>query len=447
MFKLLVVISLTYTSLLAQERIQLDSYRVRVNKAITTSDVIKIRQHKKWPLTEILLTKLADDQAFASLQKLPDITHLDIEYGNDKITSFKPIKYLKNLIELQTRNILKSEETPLSLNYLKGCTKLQKLILNNVTVSDPSGLTQLKKLNHLNLDNTKINSLDFLKNLKNIDSLTIETSSSNPVLNNMSMEIVGSLPEVSDLNFSSNTHITNLNALALSLELETLNARYCKNLIDIRGLQNSYFLKRVDLYNTKVRSLEGLENKIYLEYLSLSGTEIRSLTPIRKSLHLKNLSLYDTDISDISILSSMRQLEDLNVASTRVSDLSHLSQLKKLRDLSFSSSLVTSITPLRNLKNIKSLSLAKCKVSNLEPLKNFQKLNRLDISETNITDLSPLSNMAKLSSLKIKGTNITDLSALDPCHSLAYLYISKTIPLAEIDRFKKKHPNCKVYDN
>lgn len=155
----------------------------------------------------------------------------------------------------------------------------------------------------------------------------------------------------------SSTKIRDLDRLKNLKNLTTLNASHNSFLTDISALQNLTNLNTLDLSYTDVHDMTPLKNLKGLRALYLSGTGISDLRPLRDLRNLTNLYLDSTRITDINLLPNLQNLDGLSLASDRIADWGPLKDLPNLLELDLSSSNMSDVTPLKNLKKLQSLSL------------------------------------------------------------------------------------------
>ena len=167
------------------------------------------------------------------LQKIADLTELEI-------TPEHPINNIEPLTNLMW---------------------LERLTINNQSVSDLKPLTNKEYLLELNAQNNPINSLDPIENSTLLELLNIE-----------------------------NTQIKDLGPLSKMNNLVTLNAS-----------------------GTLVKVLKPLSNLLKLENLFVNNTDVRSISPIENIPSLKQLRVYNTKVKKRDIEKLQEKRLDLNI--------------------------------------------------------------------------------------------------------------------------------------
>lgn len=128
---------------------------------------------------------------------------------------------------------------------------------------------------------------------------------------------------------------------------------------------------------TETLDLSPLKALTNVEYISLGG-RVDDVNPLAKIKSLKKLDLYETKVKSLASFKSLKQIEKLDLYGTGVSDLSPLSGLKSLKTLRLGNCpLVTDIKPLVALPKLESLDLSHTGVVDLSPVKRMKKLKRL----------------------------------------------------------------------
>ncbi|MCM8527459.1 MAG: leucine-rich repeat domain-containing protein [Lentisphaeraceae bacterium] len=150
------------------------------------------------------------------------------------------------------------------------------------------------------------------------------------------------------------------------------------------------------------------------------------------------------DVKDISPLIHLKDLLYLKLERTKVKDLSPLKSLKNLMRLNISYSDVVDLSPLKSLKDLRSLSISGLQIQSLDGIKHFKNLEELYLSDTLISDLSVLRKFRSLTVLYIDDLEIKDIDPLLNLKKLEEVGLPKNIDVKLLDKFKKRHPKCKI---
>lgn len=158
--------------------------------------------------------------------------------------------------------------------------------------------------------------------------------------------------------------------------------------------------------------------------LNWRNMELSDTSCVRGYDNLSELDLGENQITNLSDLSSLTKLSILNIYHNPVTDFSPLSSITSLTRIDAGETAVSDLSALSSLYNLKYLDVWYTNVSDLSPLSGLTNLTNLYLSHSLVTSLDPIVNLPNLSVLSISGLNITDGS---------------------LERFKQKHPNCKIY--
>lgn len=109
---------------------------------------------------------------------------------------------------------------------------------------------------------------------------------------------------------------------------------------------------------------------------------------------------------------------------------------------SFNSRGIGDLTPLSIFTSLETLDLSNNPIKDIGPLRGLKKLKSLDISNTYVRDLSPLFEHEALEHLNVKATMVVSLEGLP--ESLRLLQVDAELGPAELERFKRAHPQCEV---
>ena len=128
------------------------------------------------------------------------------------------------------------------------------------------------------------------------------------------------------------------------------------------------------------------------------------------------------------------------------SQLEVLKYCKNLRALDLGHNNLYSLDFLKYVPKLEMLIVACNHLIDISPIATLKNLKYLEIFTNKITDLSPLASCTELMDLNIANIRITSLAPLDSLTKLQRLWAidCKSLSRAEINRFQKAHPACKV---
>ena len=341
--------------------------------------------------------KIQDDDPIP-IEKLKDLTELELGFTDPKKYDLTGIEYATNLEELTISHAYNiSDIKPLSKLY-----NLKSLVINSSSISDISPLSKLTQLRELNFYEGYVSDISPLKNLTQLNTLVLVA---NPI---------------SD--FSPLTDLSELESLSI----------HRTGLSDLTPLAHLEKLTQLWLSDNNISDISPLEGLTQLTTLSLSKNRLNNITPLGKLTNLTRLYIYDNPLSDISALANLQKLESLQF-NEPIPDISPLSALIKLKSLSFSvpppeieslatmtsltslefyDSTISDISPLKKLTELRELKLYRNKIEDITPLSGMTKLEKLELYRNNIVNISPLADMTQMKELRLDGNNIVDITPL-----------------------------------
>ncbi len=236
---------------------------------------------------------------------------------------------------------------------------------------------------------------------------------------------------------------------------------------DLEPLARLMQLEELDISQTKVQHLTGLENLQRLVVLRAQGLGLTDLTPIAKATRLIELNITSNAVEDLSPLANLKALQDLQLAHNQVVDLSPIGEMPVLQKLVIGRNKVKSLAPLSKLPELVYLDIFSTDITDLEAVRPLQKLIHLNAGGNPITSLEPVAHLRYLIHLNVSETRIKDLGAvknfaylealdcsntgiaeLGPVHNLDRIRELKIfytkITVKDKDRFKKRHPDCRI---
>ena len=263
-----------------------------------------------------------------------------------------------------------------------------------------------------------------------------------------------------------------------------------KNITSVKPLSKVSQLRKLDLTGNPISSLEGLGNCKFLAELYINETQIKSLEPLNKLSSLQILHCKKLELKSLRGIENLLNLIELDCSENLLINIDPLKKMNLLEVLNISLNQdIESIEPLKNKPNLTKLWMKKMKVTDisaistcgnmtildvysneigsLAPIARLRKLAYLDCSFAKITSLQPLSGHKMLVHFYCEGNGIKEITVTRNFYALKYLKIGRTsveslspimkleylqridifetkITVAEKNKFKKKHPKCKI---
>jgi len=151
-----------------------------------------------------------------------------------------------------------------SLEGLRACVNLKKLVLQNCHLSDISELKHLTSLEHLNIAlNPEIRNIEGVSALKNLKIF-----------------------------IASGIQIDDISPLAPCEQLERLYLNNTKQITNLRPLENLSQLSVLEFYDNQVADLQPISQLTKLERLWMNQNQVTDITPLK---NLKNLRLLNDE--------------------------------------------------------------------------------------------------------------------------------------------------------
>jgi Leucine-rich repeat (LRR) protein len=229
---------------------------------------------------------------------------------------------------------------------------------------------------------------------------------------------IGQCPNLSLLDLSVCTSLSDLNGLAALPNLLFLTLRECMRLDDLSAVA-------------------GLDKLIGLNLEGCTG--ICDLGPLSKLRQLQSVDL--TGCWQVNELTPLARLDDLRYLSIkdcqRVVDLGPLGHLRKLEELYMQGCTgVRELGPLSGLSELTSLDLGHCrKIRALAPISYLRKLGYLGLMGcSELEDLGSGSQMLSLPILVLTGcSRLKNLTALSGLKDLQILVLSNCVEVEDIN--------------
>lgn len=111
-------------------------------------------------------------------------------------------------------------------------------------------------------------------------------------------------------------------------------------------------LKKLDVQNKTISSLEGIQYCTNLKWLILCNDQISDISPLAGMHNLESLWLDGNNITDISALSGLVNLSVLKVSNNNISDIKAVSDLINLTSLDVSGNKIVNLPDLTGLTQL-----------------------------------------------------------------------------------------------
>lgn len=144
---------------------------------------------------------------------------------------------------------------------------------------------------------------------------------------------------------------------------------------DIENLKYLTNLTNIQLSNnSRVTDLSALRGLTKLEILWLDDTGISDLSPLSGCKNLKKLGIKNTKVKDISVLSNFTKLDQLVAVNCNISDISPIANCPYMYEIWLSNNPITDFSPLVGLEDLHIVGLDNCCVMTWDILKTLYGL-------------------------------------------------------------------------
>ena len=268
-------------------------YSISETEKQTLSSVTNIRWSHidKLPNSMRLLTSLTsldisntNVSDISALSKLTSLTSLDLSF-----TGVSDISALSKLTSLTSLNLCWTGASDISA--LSNLTSLTTLYLSWTGVSDISALSKLTSLTSLDLSSTEISDISALSKLTSLTSLNLSFTEVRDI------SALSKLTTLTSLDLRS-TGVRDISALSKLTSLTSLDLSIT-GVRDISALSKLTSLTSLELSTTRVSNLGSLQYLSELMILDLSGIESIDLSTLPRLYFLKKLNLQNSKTTSI----------------------------------------------------------------------------------------------------------------------------------------------------
>ncbi|MEW6278912.1 MAG: leucine-rich repeat domain-containing protein [Candidatus Eremiobacterota bacterium] len=193
-----------------------------------------------------------------------------------------------------------------------------------------------------------------------------------------------------------------------------------------------------------------LERATRLEVLTLRGNLLERVGPVLPRLvRLKRLDLADNRLTDVEGLGRLANLEDLELSDNMLQRLpSDFCRLRRLRRVNLSRNPFRSLpSGIGQLESLVELEMNGTLLTHLPPeIGRLRNLRRLALDDTRLTCLPrEVGQLSELTELTLLGERIQIPDEIRNLGKLRELFVSQTLPPAEVDRLESLVPWARVH--
>lgn len=299
---------------------------------------------------------------------------------------------------------LPSEVT--QLTDMKAFPYLRSLSIENANLTSLNGISALSALTELTIRNTILTAsdVDLIGTLANLQKLTLENCSLSSIAN------LAGAQKLVDLDLSGNI-IREISSLVTMSNLQRLDLSR-NAVIDLTNLAGLTNLVELDVSYNSVPSLAPLVNCTALKVLDASHNAINSLDGVEKMTTLTNLSVAYNNIADATLLTDNTALVSLDISNNAIQDISALSTLNNLEVFDFSRNEVSALPAFSSESKLISITGSYNNLTSLQPLSGLSQLNDVIMEYNAISSVEPLASCHMLITVNVYGNPVKNVSML-----------------------------------
>ena len=294
---------------------------------------------------------------------------------------------LKHMIYLETLTIENGVSGQLSAISLDQMTKLRKLTIINVNVSQEElkVIAQIPELHELTLRGAGLSGISPIKDAVKLTKLDISENSVGV------LDPLKYLTNLRELNLSNNA-VTDLSALSKITELIDLNVSI-NQIVTLAPVSSLINLSRLDASENRISVLGNIGNLTKLTVLYLNKNNLTSISGLETCTKITDLDLSENQLVDISAISTMDSIMHLNFANNLVVEMPDFSSDCDLVTIDGSFNLLSDLSPLSGLKSLNTVNMeGNTEITSLEPLANCRNLFRVNVLDTKVTEVRVLTD-------------------------------------------------------
>lgn len=285
-------------------------------------------------------------------------------------------------------------------------SKIKKLDLSEMDLTDISDLKHFTGLEVLNLENNDLQYIGSLRYLKNLKELNLN---SNSISN---LEPLSELTKLKKLKLGSNT-FSDISPLTYLTGLEELELSYLyDNIKDFSPISFMSKLKKLQIRFTYVPDINFLKKCSQLTELTLFNAGISNLAPLKELTNLVKLDIGQNKIKSLDEIKKLTKLTYLNASVNNIIKIDGLKGLNKLTYLNLNYNDIKELGPVGKLTKLETLYVKGNELTDIKAVKSLKKLKVLDVANNRITDVGAISHLSNLTGLYMENNFFTDYSSV-----------------------------------
>ncbi|EGO8510720.1 enterococcal leucine-rich protein ElrA [Enterococcus faecalis] len=368
--------------------------------------------------SETIASSSEENVSSVSEEKIPETSSAEEQ---NSATSSSEIPQSEELTTVETseeppNEALAITEAQLMMPQLYAGAVLDKATPISTLFPDPAFAENIRK----QLSKSRTSNTVTQAELDKLNKVILE----NVVVSNV--EGVQYLRNLEELSFQDSLNVTDLSPFAKG-EFKLLRFLYMRNnkIADLSPLGQAGLISLEGLYveNNQLTTLNGLEGMPALKNLSIQNTtdhpskitpnnRVTSFDPLRSLRNLETIWAANNQIATLDGLTEANNLLRLYVENNQLKTIAPLANKPRLEELSIMNQTITSLEALSTVPNLRVLYARNNQISSLAPLEKTLNLTVLDVGENQISDISPLKGLTAITGLDVSNQMII-LSSVD----------------------------------
>ncbi len=312
------------------------------------------------------------------------------------------VSFTDAAFEATVRNALQLQ--PGDSIYSNDLWTLKELTLP-AEVTDCSDLKWLKNLEKLTIQDASISGLAALPQLDSLKELTIR----NCVLSSAMLESIGACTQ---------------------LERLTLADCAISSVASLSGLTN---LRYLDLNENAIRDLSGLSEMIQLEYLDLRSNALISLEGLEKLHKVQHLDVSYNSLTSVEDVGNMAALTYLNLSSNALRSLDGVQHLSLLTQFIAQYNELVEVDVLRNCQKLQYLDVSYNTLINVNVTAALPELRELYFAHNEVSQLPKYDKNCKLNIISGGHNQISSLGNLAGLANIEYIYMDYNEEISSVN--------------
>lgn len=353
-----------------------------------------------------------------------------LNISKESITDLTGLENLKNIKELNLMRNNIIDTTP-----LKNSTQLTQIKLSNNKIENIEVFKNMPNLEKIEINDNKIKTLKGLEHIKKLSTLDVRDNlleNAEPIKN---MESIRNF-------LGDRNNFTNLDDFK-NIVVGSFSVRKCF-IKDISGL-NVKELLSLQIERNQINNIDVLKDATNLQMLEMQNNRnawhipetnnmpSMDLSPLKNCKNLVYLDSSGNKVEDASVLSENTALVTLRLVNNNIEDISFLKNYRKIKGIDFTANNIKDISVIKDLSTLKNVNISGNLIENIDAAQNLNNLREFIAAGNNIKDFRPLKDKTELTGRDKIYQNQRDVDR--QAQRIYYTAESKVIPVDAIELY------------